>query len=222
MLQPAMSNDIVLKEAEIFDNMTGRIEVPSSAITITLADNDEVCFIIDTNNDLLPCGLLEEAYLQLLHIIHSDAKEAAKYFKDVREDLGNDFEHAVFIGWINTQFKKYAPKSLFLIIRQGVIAGVSFIRTIPLKYVLQEVVKHKSIKQYSIGNYEQIFILDDDWAFIYSDVAKFPPTFYKKAIVKDGKIENFEKVHPYSFNKLAKLKVKDFIKDTFTRKVVKI
>lgn len=194
-----MTKEIILTETEIFDNSTKYIEVPSSAITISLSDDEKVCFLIDAGEEVLPCGLLEEAYPQLLRLIKVDPQEALEKFKDVREEYEKTLgtKRAIFVGWINTQFRKNAPEQLILVIRQKVIAGIIRKRPQKLTKVIKELLKYCTIEDYFIGTYEQIFLLKRKgviWSFVYSDVNKFPPTLYEGVSLEEGE---FKKVYTY-------------------------
>lgn len=223
----APNKEFVIKQAEIFDNATKRVIVPASAITVILSENEEVCFLFDINGTFEPFALLEEAYIQLLHLLHTTADEAKEKFKEINKDAEILFhdKHAVFIGWINGLFKEYIPEELLLIIRQGLITGVCLPLAIPadLTFTLNELLKYGELTHYYIGAYEQVFIIEREdilWEFLYSDVNKYPPTLFKNVCFEDNKM-NYDMIYNYDKDGEIKKHLPGFFKDVFRGKIKK-
>lgn len=224
-MEKAPNKEFVLTQAEVFDNSTKRLIVPSDAITIVLTDNEEVCFLFDVEGEIVPCGVLEQAYIQLLHLLHTTVDEAKEKFLERNEEAEKVFndKHPVFNGWINSLFKKYMPDELLIIIRQGVITGICIPNVIPadLSFVLREILKYGEIKYYYIGAYEQVFIMERegiDWQLLYSDVNKFPPTLFKNISYEDNKMD-YDMIYSYEKDGEVKLHFPAFLREHLEKKI---
>lgn len=224
-LEKATNKEFVLTQTEVFDNSTKRLIVPSDAITIVLSDNDEVCFLFDIEGEVVPCGVLEQAYVLLLHLLHTTVDEAKEKFRERNEEAEKIFNdrHPIFNGWINSLFKKYMPDELLLIIRQGVINGVCLPNVIPadLTFVLKEFLRYGEITHYYIGAYEQVFIIEKDgvpWQLLYSDVNKFPPTLFKNVSFEGDKM-NYDMIYSYEKDGEVKLHFPAFLREHLEKKI---
>lgn len=222
-LQPALDNESVIKQAKAFDNVTRRVVLPTAWVSIILGEKDTVTVLFNLKGQLYPVAMLDEAYLQLLKQFKLTEKESKEKFEEESkegEKLFNE-KHAVWIGWINSQLTK--KKLLQFIVRQGVVAGVatSSIRPAPLTFMLNEVTKYGDITHYLIGNYEQVFIFKRKkklWAFVYSDVNKYPPVLYENVSIEDGELTNFDKIHEYTGKGKMVNKFPAFIEDIFRKR----